>query len=182
MKTFTSVHRYILTTKGETEKIQVPKGKGELQKILKLTTETSWTEWLRSQFVKPWWEELWNDCLSSRQKVRSVGLQEVQERILPGEAHGTMKYSTTQPEKEEWGVVDHLARFMWNVIDLTQNSNEGVFYNRRFKVDYCEAIVWGLKSELMKMHSPSYINKGTGRTAIFGTTRPGKKHTSVPTM
>ncbi|QKX57159.1 uncharacterized protein TRUGW13939_04267 [Talaromyces rugulosus] len=149
-----------------------PKTKSGLQKVLRLTSDESWKQWLQSRLVKPWWTELWNDCLKTREKgIRSVGLAEVQERMLSGEANGIMKYSTTQPDKEEWDLADHIARFIWNTGSLNEKSNEGVFYNRRFSEDYQASIMWSLKSVLIQMHSPSYINKPTGGTAILGTKR-----------
>lgn len=76
--------------------------------------------------VKPWWIELWNDYLSKDQtKERGKGTGDIQNRILSGESHGVLKYSTTQPKKDDWDGEDYLARFHFNVKNINLRSREG---------------------------------------------------------
>ncbi|RLL98129.1 hypothetical protein CFD26_106248 [Aspergillus turcosus] len=148
--------------------------KKELQEALNLEDNDDWLEWLRSDLVRPWWEELWNDHLSREQaKERGKGIADIQNRILSGETHGVCKYSSRWPNKEDWDGADHLARFHWGVKDDNLRSREGVFYRKNLSDDQMDRIVWALKGWLCKMHSPSYINRPHGGTAIFGTKRQG---------
>lgn len=110
---------------------KVESTKKELQEVLNLQDNDEWLEWLRSEMVRPWWVELWNDPLSQEQtKERGKGIGDIQNRILSGESHGVLKYSTTQPKKDDWDAADHLARFHFNVKDINLRSREGVFHEK----------------------------------------------------
>jgi hypothetical protein len=148
--------------------------KKELQQVLNLEDNNDWLEWLRSGMVRPWWEELWNNHLSQEQsKERGKGIGVIQNRILSGEAHGVLKYSSPQPNKEDWDGADHLARFHLNVKNMNLRSREGVFYGKNLSDDTMDKIVWALKGWLCKIHAPSYISKPHGGTAVLGTKRQG---------
>lgn len=149
--------------------------KTELQRVLQLSDDVSWTEWLQSRFVKPWWLELWENHIAKRTtSERGRGISEIQAKIMMGETNGNTKYSMHDPDKTDWDSADHLARFHYNVKLENSRSNEGVFFGRHFSDQYMDKIVWSLKGYLTKIHSPSYINKRNGGAAIFGTLQSGE--------
>lgn len=142
--------------------------------MLNLDNESEWREWLQSRFVRPWWEELWRDYLSKREKhERGQGLRDIQVRLIHGEARGNTKYSAMFPDKTDWDGADHLARFHYHVRRENERSNEGVFFGGNFSDELVDKIVWSLKGYLMKIHTRSYIDKPTGGRAIFGAALTG---------
>lgn len=61
-----------------------------------------------------------------------------------------------------------MAHFHFNMKTDNKQSNKGVFFNKVMSESYIDRVVWALKGYLIKIHSPSYINKPRGGKAIFG--------------
>lgn len=94
----------------------VTSNKKELQTMLNLDNESKWQEWLQSRFMQPWWEELWHDYLSKREKQEhSQGLHDIQLRLIHSEVCSNIKYSTMFPDKTDWDSADHLVYFHYHV-------------------------------------------------------------------
>ena len=170
------------TEKGSSTLAKKKKGKtptqGKLIKAYHLATKGEWREWLQSDLLCPYWIELWNSYLKKAAQAKSergVGLNIVQKRIMSGESLGNTKYSGRNPDKASWDEADHVACFVWHIKHENTRSNNGIFYNRNLSDTTIEKIIWGLKNWIRQKHAPSYINTAIGRTALFGTTREGKR-------
>lgn len=146
--------------------------KADLQEILCLDSDDEWVRWLRSNMLKPYWIELWEDFFKHRQSTEcDPCLMAVQERIIDGEACGRMTFSEPQRDKTDWDVTDHYACFLYWVKWYNTRSNQGVFWNRDMTDEEMDCIIWALKDYLVYIHSPSHIMEPTGGNSIFGTER-----------
>jgi hypothetical protein len=124
---------------------------------------------VQSDLVAPFWIELWNESLRMKEsKVRSVGLADIQARIITGQGQGRLKYTKTTLDKTDWDSQDHLARFLYMVRTVNTEDNEGVFYNRYWPDDFKDQCLWTLKSWLLQQHSPSHWTQPSGGRALFG--------------
>ena len=83
----------------------------------------------------------------------------VLERLARGEANGQTRYSARFPEKDEWDLADHLARFVCMVKTENHRSNQGVFFRKNLPESFMEAIVWALLSYLRSTNGNSVIGK-----------------------
>ncbi|GAB1199547.1 hypothetical protein APSETT444_008897 [Aspergillus pseudonomiae] len=146
---------------GVHKKFTPGRGKNALQKILKLETHSEWLEWLRSSLVAPWWKELYSDCLSKPKSGKPVRVRRkvVLEKLARGEANGQTRYSARFPEKDEWDLADHLARFVCMVKTENHRSNQGVFFTKNLPEPFMEAIVWALLSYLRSTNGNSIVGK-----------------------
>ncbi|GMG25245.1 unnamed protein product [Aspergillus oryzae] len=137
------------------------RGKKELQRILKLETDSEWLEWLKSALVAPWWKELHSDCLSKPKsgKPARVSQKVILERLTRGEANGKTRYSARFPEKDDWDLADHLARFVYMVKTENYRSNQGVFFRKNFPEPFMEAIVWALLNYMRSTDGSSILGK-----------------------
>lgn len=113
------------------------------------------------------------DLGQEQTKEQGKGIGDIQNWILSGESHSVLKYSTTQPKKDNWDAADHLAHFHFNIKNINLQSQEGVFFGKNLSNKMMDRIIWALKGWLCKMHAPSYINKAYGGTAIMGTKQQG---------
>lgn len=46
------------------------------------------------------------------------------------ESHSVLKYSITQPTKDNWDAADHLAHLYFNVKNINLQLQEGVFFGK----------------------------------------------------
>lgn len=162
---------------GEDSAQEIAKGgKKGLIKFLKLDGEGEWREWLQSDFVKPYWLELWGylSQTGSNAQKRGAGLSRVQELMIRGEAKGSAKYSRRHVDKTMWDINDHIAYFLYSVRSENLSRRGGVFYQRNLHTSEMDAAIWVLKNVLVQMHSPSQIDKRSGGNALFGTCLPGE--------
>ncbi|RAQ41734.1 DNA repair helicase rad5 [Aspergillus flavus] len=146
---------------GPPRKLTPRRGKKELQRILKLETDSEWLEWLKSALVAPWWKELHSDCLSKPKsgKPARVSQKVILERLTRGEANGKTRYSARFPEKDDWDLADHLARFVYMVKTENYRSNQGVFFRKNFPEPFMEAIVWALLNYMRSTDGSSILGK-----------------------
>ncbi|KAB8237109.1 P-loop containing nucleoside triphosphate hydrolase protein [Aspergillus alliaceus] len=158
-------------TRGKKDgKIKAPTQK-QLMNDLKLGSKEEWKEWIQSNLFAPFWAELWNDWIKNQSADRGPGLRIIQGRMAAGESMGRTRYSARIRNKEGWDEADHLACFVWWVKHENKRSSDGVFFNRNLSDSEMDQIVWALKEWCRHLHTPSYISKPTGGTALFGTSR-----------
>ncbi|PYH93706.1 P-loop containing nucleoside triphosphate hydrolase protein, partial [Aspergillus ellipticus CBS 707.79] len=136
--------------------LDLGEGRTGLQKALRLTSHESWLNWLKSPLVKPYWIELWDNCLKYvKRKGRGVSLETVQEHLVRGEVGGQQRFSALTLDKQGWDEADHLARFLWAVKHTNETNHEGVFFRRNVSDDEKEKAVWKvytiLKDDLMEI-------------------------------
>ncbi|PYH90760.1 hypothetical protein BO71DRAFT_433557 [Aspergillus ellipticus CBS 707.79] len=150
-------------TEANTKQAEIPESKAEV-------------EWLQSDVVKPFWIELWDECIkhTSRTK-RGLGLAAVQEQMIRGEARGLAKYTRRNPQKHDWEIRDYLVMFMLQVKSANLNQSDGMFYQRGFTENQMDNMVWALKNIISSLHAPIQIQKKSGGTVIFGTKSDGKR-------
>ncbi|PYH93108.1 hypothetical protein BO71DRAFT_455871, partial [Aspergillus ellipticus CBS 707.79] len=122
--------------------------------------------WLKSLLVKPYWVELWDNCLKYvKRKGRGVLLETVQEHLVRGEVGGQQRFSALTLDKQGWDKADHLARFLWAVKYTNKINHEGVFFRRNVSDDEKEKTVWKVYTILVTIHSPSQISQKSGGTS-----------------
>ncbi|PYH28208.1 uncharacterized protein BO87DRAFT_392102 [Aspergillus neoniger CBS 115656] len=77
--------------------------KGGKKVVLQLLhfSDQDWIDWLTSDLIRPYWIDLWTDCLLNKNQTKQgVGLAVVQEAIIKGESHGEKQYNKRKAQNK----------------------------------------------------------------------------------
>lgn len=137
------------------------------REMVEFDTQRKFNNWLRSGFVKPYWMELWEECLKNLPKGTF-------EPNIDGVLSETA--SAQKKPKKDWTFVDHLANFHFNVKCVNTGSPGGIFFEKNISESRKDLIIWCLKPLLRSMHAPGAINKSGRGAEIFDlTVKKGRK-------
>ena len=123
---------------------------------------------LRSHVFLPYWKELYVDHIFPEQeparikhKARHRGppLKDVQEAILQAEQEGQRKYTVHNPDRANWGAVDHYARFLLQVLAENVLDRDGIFYGKHVSGDDMDVYLWSLCLLVDREHTRSRIHR-----------------------
>ncbi|KAM5475250.1 DASH complex subunit dam1 [Microsporum audouinii] len=131
---------------------------------------------LRSDMVGPWWEELYVNWIYPQQvaaKISNISslprpsMKDVRSRISQKEGDGLTTYSFPYPNRSKWKAVDHYARFYCHVKHWNIHNFDGMFYGQDVSKSNIEACIFSLLDVLINGHTPSRINHPSGGKAIY---------------
>jgi hypothetical protein len=129
-----------------------------------LTVDDDWKEWLRGPNFKPYWQEIWDECLAKQQKsARGPGLEEVLSVMKAYQED----FEDRHVDKSEWKETHYYANFMHQALRRNLKHTDGLFRHRPMGVNEAETLIWATLKLVQHLFAPSQRNRRSGGLALL---------------
>lgn len=143
--------RYLQTDLSEGKTKPLYRNQIKLRKLLELESVSELKKWMNGGLFKPYFEELLSchirpaqeaALLNQQPRVRGPDLAAIEGTLKQGERNGKRRFSRPHPDKQDWGVLDHYARFLFWVRRENVEDGDGIFFNKRLSDAIMHQRIW----------------------------------------